>query len=153
MRITIDTDDKGKVKIDTGEKIDELPGLFGSATDVSVIDAGPAPIQEIERMQKAAAASETGLTANVAAAPPEQREKELPLNPLRAGAAAAYQDPANLKKKAAASEATFAAQPQQQLSTATSDGGAAPVPEGKKASAAPTSERQSSKRGKSDKKR
>lgn len=159
MRITIDSDDKGKVKINTGDRVDLVPGVFEPTTDVQVIDAGPAPIQEIERMQKLAAAGEvSGLSATPAAASPEEREKDQPLNPLRAGAAAAYRDPANLRMRAAESEGTFAAQQQQQqqqlsAGTGTSDGGAAPVPEGKEASAAQTSERQSSKRAKRDKKR
>ena len=159
MRITINSDDKGKVTIDTGERVDVVPGVFEPTTDVQVIDAGPAPIQEIERMQNVAAAGEVrGLSPLAAAASPEEREKELPLNPLRAGAAAAYQNPANLRKRAAESAGTVAAQPQQQAqqqqpSNATSDGGAAPAPEGNEASGASTSERQSSKRPKSDKKR
>ncbi len=160
MRITIDSDDKGKVKIDTGERVDVVPGVFEPTTDVQVIDAGPAPIQEIERMQRVATAGEvSGLSATAAAASPQEREKDQPLNPLRAGAAAAYRDPANLRMRAAESEGTFAAQPQQPqqpsvaTAAATSDGGAAPAPEGKEASAAPTSARQSSKRAKRDKKR
>jgi hypothetical protein len=159
MRITINTDDKGKLSIDTGDTGDVRPGVFEGTTDVPVIDAGPAPIQEIERMQSVTAVGEvSGLSAAAATAlSPEEREKELPLNPLRAGAAAAYRDPANLRNKAAGLEATFAAQPQQP-SLAAIDGGAAQLPESEKSIAAPTSERQPSKkqpskRAKRDKKR
>jgi hypothetical protein len=177
MRITISSDDKGKVHIDTGEAgqlksdttPDVKPGLFESTTGVPVIDAGPAPVQEIERTQGVIASAEAGrsLSATAPAASPEEREAQLPLNPLRAGAAAAYRDPANLRKRAADTEGTFAVaqqQPQQQPSATTFDGGAAQVSESKEASATPTSEQRtlnqeaskrppSSKRAKNDKRR
>lgn len=171
MRITISSDDKGKLHIDTGEagdiKPDIKPGLFESTTGIPVIDAGSAPIQEIERMQ-GVAAGEAGksLSATAAAAAAEEREAELPLNPLRAGAAAAYRDPANLRKKAADVAGTFAVaqQPVQQQppSATTFDGGAAPASESKEAIGAPSerqatkpqpSKQQPSKRGKGDKRR
>lgn len=163
MRITISSDDKGKVHIDTGTAGDVTPdvrpGLFESTADVPVIDAGAAPIQEIERMQGVTAAGHVSSLA--AAASPEEREKEQPLNPLRAGAAAAYRDPANLRKKAADAEGTFAVaqqQPQQQASATTFDGGAAQVSESKEAPVTAARERQtsneqSSKRAKRDKRR
>lgn len=146
MRITINTDDKGKLSIDTGDTGDVRPGVFEGTTDVPVIDAGPAPVQEIERMQSVTAVGEVkGLSATAVTASPEERGKDLPLNPLRAGAAAAYRDPANLRNKAAGLAATFAAQ-QQQPSLAAIDGGAAQLPQSEKAIAAPTSERQPSKK-------
>jgi hypothetical protein len=135
MRITIDTDDKGKVNIDTGEKIDtgnkgsDKPGLFQSTADIPVIDAGPAPVQEIERLQKGIPASEVSRLS--ASATSEDREAELPLNPLRAGAAAAYQNPANLRKKAQQFEGMSVAQ---DPSTTTIDGGSAQIPKDKESS-------------------
>ena len=129
MRITIDTDDKGKVNIDTGDKSSDKPGLFQSTMDIPVIDAGPAPIQEIERRQKGTSAAQvSSVSAN---ASPEDRETQLPLNPLRAGAAAAYQDPANLRKRGHGYEATSVAQGP---STVTIDGGSAHIPKDKKSS-------------------
>ena len=127
MRITIDTDDKGKVNIDTGDKGSDKPGLFQSTIDIPVIDAGPAPIQEIERQQKGTSAAQVSSVS----ASPEDRETQLPLNPLRAGAAAAYQDPANLRKKPPQFERTSAAQGP---STLTIDGGSAHIPKDKKSS-------------------
>jgi hypothetical protein len=163
MRITINTDDKGKVHIDTGDagdvRPDIKPGLFESTPDVPVIDAGAAPVQEIERMQHATA-GEAGktLSATAAAVSDEERESQLPLNPLRAGAAAAYRDPANLRKRAADVEGTFAVAQQQQPSAATFDGGAAQVAEREEVIGASTparqaSKQQSSKRAKRDKRR
>lgn len=159
MRITISSDDKGKLHIDTGDtgdvKPDVRPGLFESTTDVPVIDAGPAPIQEIERTQ-GVTAGEVGTRPSVTAAAASAEEREAqPLNPLRAGAAAAYRDPANLRKKAPDVEGTFAVaqqQFQQQQSSATTfDGGAAQVSESKEASG-PAAE-QPSKSAKRDRKR
>ena len=157
MRITISSDDKGKVHIDTGDtgdvRPDVKPGLFESTTDVPVIDAGPAPIQDIERIQKATAGEVRGFALP---ASHEEREAELPLNPLRAGAAAAYRDPANLRKRAADAEGTFAVaqQPQQQSSATTFDGGAAQVSESREASGEQqASKQESSKRSKRDKQR
>lgn len=126
MRITIDTDDKGNVKVDTGDSGDYKPGLFESTADVPVIDAGPAPVQQIEQMQKAAGTSE--LTIEYASAAPGKGEEQLPLNPLRAGAEAAYRDPANLRKRAPEAERTFAAQ---EVSINTIDGGSAKIPKDK----------------------
>jgi hypothetical protein len=126
MRITIDTDDKGKVNIDTGDKGNDRPQLFESTTDIPVIDAGPAPIQEIERVRKSNTAVEVpGVPATLS---PEDRETQLPLNPLRAGAAAAYQRPDNLRKKSADVEGTFAAK---DPSIDTIDGGSAQIPKDK----------------------
>jgi len=149
MRITIDTDDKGKVNIDTGgDKDNDKAGLLESTTDIRVIDAGPAPIQEIERAHKLSTAAEI---SSASESPSRQdREAQLPLNPLRAGAAAAYQDPANLRKKAADFEKAFAAQ---DASITTIDGGSAKIQKNKESSDAPTPERQSAKGGKRDKKR
>jgi hypothetical protein len=155
MRITIDTDDAGKVNIDAGEKTEEKRGLLASTPGIQVTDAGPAPIQEIERLHKlntaaADASNVTGIevgktsaaeVANLSAAAarevsptlaPQDRETELPLNPLRAGAAAAYEDPANLRKMAV--EGRSAAQAP---SVSTIDGGSAKIPEDKKSSDAP----------------
>ena len=142
MRITIDTDDKGKVNIDTGDKDNDNAGLLESTTDIRVIDAGPAPIQEIERAHKLSTAAEIS-----SASESPDREAQLPLNPLRAGAAAAYKDPANLRKRAADFEGTFAAQ---DASISTIDGGSAKIPKNKESSEAPT---QSAKGAKRDKKR
>ena len=163
MRITIDTDDKGKVNIDTGDtgdKGNEKPGLFQSTADVPVIDAGPAPVQELQRLQKVSTAGEgAGLAASASA---QDREAQLPLNPLRAGAAAAYQDPANLRKKAAESEGTSATQrpsvaqqpaTAQQPSITTIDGGAAQVPARKELPSAATPEQQPAKGAKREKRR
>ncbi len=145
MRITIDTDDKGKVSVDTGTGTDtginagEKPGMFESTADVPVIDAGPAPLQEIERLQKGIPATEVSSISARASA--EDREAQLPLNPLRAGAAAAYRDPANLRKRAAESEgapvaqATAAAEGMsaaQDQSMVIIDGGSAHIPEDKR---------------------
>jgi hypothetical protein len=134
MRITLTTDDKGNIKIDTGEKGDDKPALFQSTTDIPVIDGGPAPLQELQR--------ERSVTAS---ASPQEREAELPLNPLRAGAAAAYQDPANLRRKAAGVAGTPAAA--QAPSITTFDGGPAKISKDKESYGEPE------KGGKRDKKR
>jgi len=148
MRITIDADDKGKVNIHTSDKGIDKPGLFQSTTGIPVIDAGSAPIQELERSHKVGTAAEgEGVSAPLS---PQDREAQLPLNPLRAGAAAAYQNPANLRRQAADYEGTSAAQDQ---SITAMDGGSAKIPAGKQLSDASTSERPSSKGGKRDKKR
>lgn len=144
MRITIDTEDKGNVNIDTQDKrtvnigtaeagIDKA-GLFENTTDIPVIDAGPAPLQEIERMQKGIAATDVGSISATASS--QDREAQLPLNPLRAGAAAAYQNPANLRKKAPDVEGTPAAGFQgtaaaQEPSSAAIDAGPPQIPENK----------------------
>ena len=121
MRIIIETDDKGQVNIDTGDKSNDKPRLFESTTDIPVTDAGPAPIQDIERQRKGMTAAEV---SNVYASPSqEDREAQLPLNPLRAGAAAAYQDPANVRRMSVAPEERSATQDR---SSSTIDAGAAP---------------------------
>jgi hypothetical protein len=149
MRITIDTDDKGKVNIDTGDTGNEKPGLFESTIDIPVIDAGPAPVQEIEqRARKVDTATEVSSVSESQS--PQDREAQLPLNPLRAGAAAAYQDPANLRKRAPDFEGTAAAQ---DPSITTIDAGSAKVPKDKKSSDVPTPEQQSPKGAQRDKKR
>ena len=136
MRITIDTDDKGKVNIDTGDKGSDKPGLFESTTDIPVTDAGGAPIQEIERLRNSMMSSEVGA---VSASPSfQEREAQLPLNPLRAGAAAAYQHPDNLIRKAGAPpEQSFAAQ---DPSLTTIDGGSAEFAKDKEYEGGPTPE-------------
>lgn len=136
MRITIDTDDKGKVNIDTGDKGTDKPGLFESASDIPVTDAGGAPIQEIERLRSSMMATEVG---GVSASPSfQEREAQLPLNPLRAGAAAAYQHPENLIRKAGAPpEQSFAAQ---DPSLTTIDGGSAELAKDKEYEGGPTPE-------------
>lgn len=141
MRITIDTDDKGKVNIDTGDKGTDKPASFESTADIPVIDAGPAPIHELERLRSATTGGE-GVSKSPS---PQDREAQLPLNPLRAGAAAAYEDPANLRKKAARSEGTSAARSEetsaaQDPSIITIDGGSARIPGDKESSGAPTPE-------------
>lgn len=143
MRITIDTEDKGKVNIDTQDKptIDigtgeagmQKPGLFEETKDAPVIDGGGAPLQEIERMQKGKTAAEvSGISASASS---QDREAQLPLNPLRAGAAAAYQNPANLRKKAPDVEGTPAADQRtsaaQEPSIAAIDAGPPQIPEEK----------------------
>ena len=148
MRITIDTDDKGKVNIHTGDKGIDKPGLFESTTDIPVIDAGSAPIQELERLHKVSTAAEGDSVSTMQS--PQDREAQLPLNPLRAGAAAAYQNPANLRRMAADYEGTSAAQDQ---SITTMDGGSAQIAKDKESSGAPIHERQSAKDAKGDKKR
>lgn len=127
MRITIDTDDKGKVNIDTGDKGSDKPGLFEGTTDIPVIDAGAAPLQEIEQLRKGS------LTAEVSSvyASPEDRDAQLPLNPLRAGAAAAYQNPANLRKRPPDYERTSVAH---DPSITRMDGGSAQIPADKESS-------------------
>lgn len=114
MRITIDIDDKGKVNIDTGDK----PGLFGSTTDIPVIDAGPAPIEQVERLSNVITATEGDSVSTTPS--PQAPEAQMPLNPLRAGAAAAYQRADNLRTLAADYTGTSAAQ---DPSIATIDGG------------------------------
>jgi hypothetical protein len=136
MRITIDTDDKGKVNIDTGDKGSDKPGLFQSTSDIPVTDAGPAPLHEIERLRKVNTAAEVSSVS--ASASPDDREAQLPLNPLRAGAAAAYQNPANLRKRTPDFEGTSVAQ---DPSIVIIDGGSAQIPKDKKSSDAPTPER------------
>jgi hypothetical protein len=130
MRITIDTDDKGNVNIDTGDKGSDKPGLFDSTADVRVIDAGPAPIQEIERLRKGLPATEA--SSAYASKSPEDREEQLPLNPLRAGAAAAYENPANLRKRPPAHERPSVAHDPSSITAM--DGGAAQIPADKKSS-------------------
>lgn len=150
MRITIDTDDKGNVHIDSGNKGNEGRGLFESTSDIPVVDAGPAPLQEVERQQSVMTQAEGGGVS--AGASPQDREAQLPLNPLRAGAAAAYRNPANLRNIAAPSEGAppVAAK---DLSAGAIDGGSAKIPGDKKPSGAPTGEREPAKGGKRDKKR
>lgn len=143
MRITIDTEDKGKVNIDTpdkrtvdigtGEAGTPKPGLFEETKDARVIDGGGAPLHEIERMQKGATAAEVGSSIS-ASASSQDREAQSPLNPLRTGAAAAYQNPANLRKKAPDVEGTPAAESQgmsaaQESSSAAIDAGSPKIPE------------------------
>ena len=148
MRITIDADDKGKVNIHTSDKGIDKPGLFQSTTGIPVIDAGSAPIQELERSHKVSTAAEgEGVSAPLS---PQDREAQLPLNPLRAGAAAAYQNPANLRRQAADYEGTSAAQDR---SITTMDGGSAKIAKDEESSGAPKRDRQSTKGGKRDKKR
>ena len=135
MRITIDTDDKGKVNIDTGDKGDDKPGLFESTSDIPVTDAGGAPIQEIERLSSMMATEGGTLSASPSF---QEREAQLPLNPLRAGAAAAYQHPENLIRKAGApSEQSYAAQ---DPSLTTIDGGSAELAKDKESQGGPTPE-------------
>ena len=148
MRITIDTEDKGSVNIDTGDKGNDKPGLFESTTDIPVTDAGGAPIQEIERLRNTMMTTEVG---TLSASPSlQEREAQLPLNPLRAGAAAAYQNPANLIRQAAGYEGMSAAQDQ---SIAAIDGGTAQMAADNETSEAPAPEQPSSKGAKRDKKR
>lgn len=130
MRITIDTDDKGNVNIDTGDKDTDKPGLIDSTTGVRVIDAGPAPIQEIERLRKGLPATE--VSSAYASQSPEDREEQLPLNPLRAGAAAAYESPANLRKRPPAHERPSVAHDPSSINTM--DGGSARMPADKESS-------------------
>jgi hypothetical protein len=146
MRITIDSDDKGKLNIQSSDKGINKPGSFESTSDIPVIDAGSAPVQELQRTHKVSTAAE-GESAAMAQSP-QEREAQLPLNPLRAGAAAAYQNPANVRSQAADYEGTPAAQHQ---SMNTMDGGSAKIAKDKQSSGAPTREPQPS--GKRDKKR
>lgn len=83
MRITIDTDDKGNVKL----------GSFDGAADIPVIDAGPAPVEHIQRMSSVFAAADGGgmsLPISLPSAP--DPHAKTPLNPLRAGSAAARRE-------------------------------------------------------------
>jgi hypothetical protein len=149
MRITIDIDDKGKVNIDTDDKGNDKPGLFESTTDIPVIDAGPAPIEQVERLSNVITSTE-GDSVYMTPSPLD-REAQLPLNPLRAGAAAAYQSAANLRTTAADYTGTSAAQ---DPSIATIDGGpSAHIPENKASSDAPKPARRSAKSARRDKKR
>jgi hypothetical protein len=149
MRITIDTDDKGKVSIETDYKGNDRPGLFESTTDIPVIDAGSAPIEQVERFSNLITATEGDSVSPMLS--PEDRLAQLPLNPLRAGAAAAYQSAANQRTLAADYQGTSAAQ---DSSIAAIDGGrSARIPENKAPSDAPTPDRRSAKTAKSGKKR
>ena len=149
MRITIDTDDKGNVNIDTSDKGNNKPGLFESTTDIPVIDAGSAPIEYLERLGNVITATESD---SLSATPsPQDPKAQLPLNPLRAGATAAYQSAANQRMTAAASQATPA---DHDPSIAATDGGrAALIPDKKASSDAPKPDRRSAKTAKSGKKR
>lgn len=150
MRITIDTDDKGKVNIDTDDRVNAKPGLFESTTDIPVIDAGPAPIEQIERLSNVITANMESVSTTLSHPHPDP-EAQLPLNPLRAGAAAAYQSAANLRTIAPGYTATSAAQ---DPSIATIDGGrSAHVPENKASSDTPAPDRRSAKASKRNKKR
>jgi len=122
MRITIDSDDKGNVRVNTGEQGSEKPSLFQSTPDIPVIDGGSAPTHELERQRN--------VTASASTQSPQDREAELPLNPLRAGAAAAYQNPGNLRKMSADYVGTSAAAQEQSINTL--DAGPAKVPESEK---------------------
>jgi hypothetical protein len=78
MRITIDTDELGKLKTDLAE---------GASADAA-IDAGSAPIEHIRRMSRVLAAPEHN---DVALQTAPLDSYETPLNPLRAGSAATRQ--------------------------------------------------------------
>ena len=126
MRITIHTDDQGKVNIDT-DKPSEKAGLFESTPDVPVTDAGAAPSEHIQQwnmLTNAATSAEASIVPTA-----RNPDAELPLNPLRAGAAAAYASAANRAKAVPASQemtaATYAATTAADDTTATVDGGAA----------------------------
>jgi hypothetical protein len=153
MRITIDTDDKGNVNIDTGDKGTNKPGLFESTTDIPVIDAGSAPLEYLALLSNVATEGESlSLTPS-----PQDPKAQLPLNPLRAGATAAYQSAANQRMTAAAppgSAAAYQGTPaDHDPSIAATDGGrAARIPDNK-SSDAPKSDRRSAKTAKSSKKR
>jgi hypothetical protein len=80
MRITIDTNEPA----DSGE-----PGKLGALqANIPVIDAGPAPIENIRRMSGLAISSGQGAPVQYAQALIDARARtaDLPLNPLRAGA-------------------------------------------------------------------
>jgi hypothetical protein len=149
MRITIDTDDKGNVNIDTGDKGNNKPGLFESTTDIPVIDAGSAPIEYLERLSNVTTGTEgDSLSLTPSAQDPKA---QLPLNPLRAGATAAYQSAAYQKTTAVAYQGTPA---DHDPSIAATDGGrAARIPDSKASSDAPAPDRRSAKTAKSSKKR
>ena len=86
MRITIDTSDKVEV---AGDKRAVSPGE-PAAEQATVVDAGPAPVDLIRRSRPVsldANAIDAGPTRLSVALP--KSEQEMPLNPLRAGAAAA----------------------------------------------------------------
>ncbi len=126
MRITIHTDEQGNVNIDT-DKPTEQPGMFHSTPDIPVIDAGGAPSEHLQRwnaLTNAAVAAEPSMEP--AARYPEA---ELPLNPLRAGAAAAYANPANKARAATVNQETtasaYSAVSAAADSSAAVDGGAA----------------------------
>jgi|SRR5689334_20643323 len=106
MRITIHTDEQGNVNIDT-EKPSAQPGMFHSTPDIPLTDAGAAPSEHVQRwnaLTNAAASAEPSLEAA-----PRYPEAESPLNPLRAGAAAAYANPANKARAATVNQETTAA--------------------------------------------
>jgi hypothetical protein len=147
MRITIDTDDKGNVNIDTGDKGNNKPGLFESTTDIPVIDAGSAPIEYLERLGNVATEGDSlSLTPS-----PQDPKAQLPLNPLRAGATAAYESAAYQRTTAAVHQGTPA---DHDPSIAATDGGrAARIPDSKASSDAPAPDRRSAKTAKSSKKR
>ena len=146
MRITIDTDDKGNVNIDTGDKGNNKPGLFESTADIPVIDAGSAPIEYLGRLSTTASEADS-----VSGTPSAQDpEAQLPLNPLRAGATAAYQSAAYQRTTAVAYQGTPA---DHDPSIAATDGGrAASIPDNKASSDAPTPDRRSAKTAKARKK-
>ena len=109
------------------------------AAGANVIDAGAAPIEAIQRAQAlSGAVKEVAPRAQAAAKGPEAKP-EIPLNPLRAGAARAV-----AAREAMAAQAGDAAAPADQ------DGGAAPkLPGAKKPAArAPTSKAARASKGK-----
>lgn len=79
MRITIDIDGKGN-----GAKLVSAE----DAADIPVIDAGPAPIEHVKRLSSMMAAADGGGMSLPLATDIDAKQ---PLNPLRAGAAAARQ--------------------------------------------------------------
>src|SRR5437773_2106617 len=144
MRITIETDDKGNVNIDTGDKGNNKPGLFESTADIPVIDAGSAPIEYLARLGTTATEGDSVSVTSSAQDP----EAQLPLNPLRAGATAAYQSAAYQRTTAVAYQGTPA---DSDPSIAATDGGrAASIPDSKASSDAPKPDRRSAKTAKSN---
>jgi hypothetical protein len=118
MRITIDTNDKVEV---AGDKRTVSPGEAAAEQQVTVVDAGPAPVDLIRRSRAVsldANAIDAGPTRLSVALP--KSEQEMPLNPLRAGAAAAT---GMQVREAAASQGEEARSP----ASADMEGGSAPT--------------------------
>ena len=139
MRITIDTDDKSNVNIETEDKGNNKPGLFEQTTDIPLTDGGAAPIEHLQLLNNVTIAAEGDNSVTSLARDPKA---ELPLNPLRAGAAAAYQSTAQRTRDTSDQETIAVAYQEtsstQDLSIGATDGGrAAYIPAANASSEAP----------------
>lgn len=80
MRITIETDEQSRMSVSG-----DVAGRE-AASETKAVDAGPAPLEHIHRLQAQTRAREIDAGA-VRITPSRIAERETPLNPLRAGAA------------------------------------------------------------------